>query len=98
MKRLALALIGLALLSACGVKGGLERPDPMWNREEALAREREQQQRDAALAARRAGQTSAPAATAAPTEAAPTDAAPTEPAPADTTTAAPEPSPVPPPQ
>lgn len=56
MKRVMLAVIGLALLSGCGIKGGLERPDPMWNREEALAREREQQRQEDELAARRAGQ------------------------------------------
>jgi predicted small lipoprotein YifL len=67
MKRLALALVGLALLSGCGVKGGLERPDPLWNRDEAIAREREQQQRAAEVAARRAGQAVAPTAVQPPT-------------------------------
>ncbi|MDX2276508.1 MAG: lipoprotein [Hyphomonadaceae bacterium] len=74
MKRTALALIGLTLLSGCGIKGGLERPDPLWNREEAMAREQQQQQRDAEIAARRAGQS-------APTAQAPAEPSP-EPAPA----------------
>ncbi len=39
MTRIALALAGLILLSSCGVPGGLERPDPLWNREEAIRRE-----------------------------------------------------------
>lgn len=39
MTRVVLALAGLVLLSACGIQGGLERPDPLWNREEALRRE-----------------------------------------------------------
>ena len=77
MKRMALALIGLALLSGCGIKGGLERPDPMWNREEALAREQERQQQEAERAARRAGQTTAP--TAAPAPALEPPPTPTEP-------------------
>ena len=41
MKRLVLALCVLA--SACGVKGDLERPDPLWNREDVIRRECEQQ-------------------------------------------------------
>lgn len=52
MKRLALGLMALALLAGCGVKSGLERPDPMWNREEAIAREREQLERQQGDAAR----------------------------------------------
>lgn len=39
MKRTALALAGLILLSSCGIQGSLERPDPLWNREEAIRRE-----------------------------------------------------------
>lgn len=39
MTRVVLALAGLVLLSACGIQGRLERPDPLWNREEALRRE-----------------------------------------------------------
>lgn len=60
MKRLALAVIGLALLAGCGVKGGLERPDPMWNRGDAVAREQQQLREQQELAARRAGQSAAP--------------------------------------
>ncbi|MBL8537784.1 MAG: lipoprotein [Hyphomonadaceae bacterium] len=39
MSRILLALSALALLSACGVKGDLARPDPLWNREDAIRRE-----------------------------------------------------------
>ncbi len=39
MTRQTLALAALTLLSACGIQGDLERPDPLWNREEALRRE-----------------------------------------------------------
>ena len=67
MKRLALGLMALSLLAGCGVKGGLERPDPMWNREEAMTREREQLERQQEEANRRRGQTTTQApATAAP--------------------------------
>jgi predicted small lipoprotein YifL len=38
-----LALAALTLVSACGVKGDLERPDPLWNSEEAIRRECERQ-------------------------------------------------------
>ncbi|WP_395645831.1 LPS translocon maturation chaperone LptM [Terricaulis sp.] len=41
-----LGLLALTALSACGIKGGLERPDPMWNREEGIRRECEQQARE----------------------------------------------------
>ena len=34
-----LALAALTLVSACGVKGDLERPDPLWNSEAAIRRE-----------------------------------------------------------
>jgi predicted small lipoprotein YifL len=43
MSRLLLALAALTALSACGIKGGLERPDPMWNSDEAIRRECERQ-------------------------------------------------------
>ena len=43
MSRLLLALAALTVLSACGIKGDLERPDPMWNSEEAIRRECERQ-------------------------------------------------------
>lgn len=39
MTRLIFALTALGLLSGCGIPAGLERPDPMWGREEALRRE-----------------------------------------------------------
>jgi len=32
MTRLMLALAVVTLLSACGIKGDLARPDPLWNR------------------------------------------------------------------
>ena len=35
MTRLALAVLALAALSGCGLKGGLERPPPMFGREAA---------------------------------------------------------------
>jgi hypothetical protein len=41
-----MALLGfaaLALLSACGVKGSLERPDPLWNSEDAIRQECQRQ-------------------------------------------------------
>ena len=39
MTRLLLGLAALTLLTACGIKGDLERPDPMWNSDEAIAAE-----------------------------------------------------------
>ncbi len=36
MKRFMFGLAALGLLSGCGIPGGLERPDPMWNREAAI--------------------------------------------------------------
>lgn len=46
MKRLALLSL-LAMLAGCGISGGLERPDPMWNRDTAQAAEhrREEEER-----------------------------------------------------
>jgi predicted small lipoprotein YifL len=38
-----LALAALSLVSACGIKGDLERPDPLWNRDEAIRRECQRQ-------------------------------------------------------
>jgi predicted small lipoprotein YifL len=43
MSRLVLALAALTVVSACGIKGDLERPDPMWNSEDAIRRECERQ-------------------------------------------------------
>ncbi len=43
MTRLVLGLCALAMLSACGVKGDLARPDPLWNGDEAIRRECERQ-------------------------------------------------------
>ena len=39
MSRLLLGLVALTLISACGVKGGLDRPDPLWNSEDAIQRD-----------------------------------------------------------
>jgi hypothetical protein len=39
MSRLMLGLVALTLLSACGVKGDLDRPDPLWNSEDVIRRE-----------------------------------------------------------
>ena len=36
MKRFVLCLAALTLLTACGVKGDLERPNPMWNAPAAI--------------------------------------------------------------
>ena len=43
MSRALLALTVLTLVSACGIKGDLDRPDPMWNSEDAIRRECERQ-------------------------------------------------------
>ena len=43
MSRVLLGLVALTLLSACGIKGGLERPDPLWNSEEAIRNECQRQ-------------------------------------------------------
>jgi hypothetical protein len=42
MSRIILGLAALTLLSACGIKGDLERPDPLWNSADAIRRECEQ--------------------------------------------------------
>jgi predicted small lipoprotein YifL len=39
MSRTILALAALTMLAACGIRGDLERPDPLWNSEEAIRRE-----------------------------------------------------------
>lgn len=43
MNRIILALAAVVTLSACGVRGDLERPDPLWNSEEAIRRECQRQ-------------------------------------------------------
>lgn len=43
MIRCALGLAMLTLVSACGIKGDLERPEPQWNREAAIRRECQRQ-------------------------------------------------------
>jgi hypothetical protein len=43
MSRIVLALTALTLLSACGIQGDLARPDPLWNREDAIRRECQRQ-------------------------------------------------------
>lgn len=43
MSRVVLALTALTLLAACGVKGGLDRPDPLWNSEDAIRQECQRQ-------------------------------------------------------
>ena len=39
MSRMLLGLAVLTLVSACGIKGDLARPDPMWNADEVIRRE-----------------------------------------------------------
>lgn len=39
----ALALASATFASACGIQGDLARPDPLWNREEAIRRECQRQ-------------------------------------------------------
>jgi hypothetical protein len=39
MTRFVLSLAAFGLLAGCGIPGGLERPDPLWGSEEAIARE-----------------------------------------------------------
>ena len=36
MSRLLLGLATLTLLSACGIKNSLQRPDPLWNAQSAI--------------------------------------------------------------
>lgn len=43
MSRVILGLLALTMLSACGVKGDLARPDPMWNSDDAIRRECQRQ-------------------------------------------------------
>lgn len=39
MMRLVLSALALSVLAGCGIKGDLERPDPLWGSREAIARE-----------------------------------------------------------
>jgi predicted small lipoprotein YifL len=43
MSRVILGFLALTMLSACGVKGDLARPDPMWNSDDAIRRECQRQ-------------------------------------------------------
>ena len=43
MSRVVLGFFALALLGACGIRGDLERPDPLWNSEDAIRRECQRQ-------------------------------------------------------
>lgn len=47
MIRFAVALLALSLLAGCGIKSGLDRPDPLWGEDRARAadtvRQREEQ-------------------------------------------------------
>lgn len=53
MIRFAASLLALSLLAGCGIKGGLERPGPLWGDENAVARDRAQTEADRAEAERR---------------------------------------------
>ena len=39
MNRVILGLLALTMLGACGVKGDLARPDPLWNSDDAIRRD-----------------------------------------------------------
>ena len=43
MSRLLLALAALTAVSACGIKGDLDRPDPLWGSADAIRRECQRQ-------------------------------------------------------
>jgi len=43
MNRVILGLLALTMLGACGVKGDLARPDPLWNSDDAIRRECQRQ-------------------------------------------------------
>lgn len=60
MKRIALSLLALSFLAGCGIKGGLDRPDPMWNSEEAIAREQARLEEERAASERRRAGAAAP--------------------------------------
>jgi predicted small lipoprotein YifL len=42
-RKILLGFAALAMLSACGVKGDLERPDPLWGSADAIRRECQRQ-------------------------------------------------------
>lgn len=42
-RKFLLGFAALAMLSACGVKGDLERPDPLWGSADAIQRECQRQ-------------------------------------------------------
>lgn len=46
MSRFLLAVAGATLLTACGIRGDLERPDPLWNADDAIRAECERQARN----------------------------------------------------
>jgi predicted small lipoprotein YifL len=52
MTRLVLAALALTILAGCGIKGGLDRPDPMWNRDDAIAEECRRQAEEGPIASR----------------------------------------------
>ncbi len=43
MSRVILSLLALTMLSACGVKGSLDRPDPLWNSDDVIRRDCQRQ-------------------------------------------------------
>lgn len=43
MKRAALIILALTMLAGCGIKGGLERPSPLWGEARERARQEERQ-------------------------------------------------------
>ena len=53
MKRFIMCLLALSFAAGCGIKGGLDRPDPLWGGEAAAAREQARQEAERAEAERR---------------------------------------------
>ena len=53
MMRIALSLLALSILAGCGIKGGLDRPSPMWSSDEAIAREQARLEEERAESERR---------------------------------------------
>lgn len=43
MSRVILGLLALTMVSGCGIKGDLQRPDPLWNSDDAIRRECQRQ-------------------------------------------------------